>query len=346
VGLNRMTTTLTLRPPYLIFLGDETRKTYGKTGQGIADWRPEHCAGQLRLTPDTLHIGLPDLSVEEAIAAGAGSLIVGTALVGGSIPAAWINTLCRAARGGMDIVAGLHSRLDSIPALVAAASEGGAGLIDVRTPPANLPVGSGRKRRGRRLLTVGTDCALGKKYTALQIERDMLAQGLNARFRATGQTGIMIAGSGVPIDCVVADFISGAAEVLSPDNTDDHWDIIEGQGAIFHPGYAAVTHGLLIGSQPDVFVVCHEAHREVVSGWPHMPLPTIGEVIERTVAIGRLTNPAIRCVGISVNTSGLPGGERTGYLQMLSDRYGLPCVDPMAGGTQALLTGWEQLKPV
>lgn len=336
-----MTTTLTLRPPYLIFLGDETRRTYGKTGQGIADWRPERCAGQLRLTPDTLHLGLPDLSVEEAIAAGAGSLIVGTALVGGSLPAAWTDTLCRAARGGMDIVAGLHSRLDRIPELVAAASDGGARLIDVRTPPADLPVGSGRKRRGRRLLTVGTDCALGKKYTALQLERDMLAQGLNASFRASGQTGIMIAGSGVPIDCVVADFISGAAEVLSPDNADDHWDIIEGQGAIFHPGYAAVTHGLLIGSQPDVFVVCHEAHRETVSGWPHIPLPTIGEVIERTVAIGRLTNPAIRCVGISVNTSQLPGAERADYLRSLSDRYGLPCVDPMAGGTLELLTGWE-----
>lgn len=337
-----MTTTLTLRPPYLIFLGDETRRTYGKTGQGIADWRPERCAGQLRLTPDTLHLGLPDLSVEEAIAAGAGSLIVGTALVGGSLPAAWIDTLCRAARGGMDIVAGLHSRLDRIPELVAAASEGGAQLIDVRTPPADLPVGNGRKRRGRRLLTVGTDCALGKKYTALQLERDMLAQGLNASFRASGQTGIMIAGSGVPIDCVVADFISGAAEVLSPDNADDHWDIIEGQGAIFHPGYAAVTHGLLIGSQPDVFVVCHEAHRDVVSGWPHIPLPTIGEVIERTEAIGRLTSPAIRCVGISVNTSHLSDEERAGYLQSLSDRYGLPCVDPMAEGTMELLTGWEQ----
>lgn len=342
MGLSRMTTTVQLRPPYLIFLGDETRKTYGKTGQGIADWRRELCLGQLRLTPETLDVGLPDLSVEEAIAAGAGSLIIGTALVGGSISTAWIDTLCRAARGGMDIVAGLHSRLDRIPELLAAAGDGGVQLIDVRTPPTDLPVGNGKKRRGRRLLTVGTDCALGKKYTALQLERDLRERGINASFRASGQTGIMIAGSGVPIDCVVADFISGAAEILSPENTDDHWDIIEGQGAIFHPGYAAVTHGLLIGSQPDVFVVCHEAHRVSVSGWPHIPLPTIGEVIERTVAIGRLTNPAIRCVGISVNTSTLPDGERAGYLQGLSDRYGLPCVDPMAGGTMELLTGWEQ----
>ncbi len=331
-----------LRPPYLIFLGDETRRTYGKTGQGIADWRRDLCAGQLRLTPDTLDVGLPDLSVEDAIDAGVGSLLVGTALVGGSVSAAWIDTLCRAARGGMDIVAGLHSRLDRIPELVAAAGEGGVRLIDVRTPPTDLPVGTGRKRSGRRLLTVGTDCALGKKYTALQLERDLRERGIDAQFRASGQTGIMIAGSGVPIDCVVADFISGAAEILSPDNDDDHWDIIEGQGGIFHPGYAAVTHGLLIGSQPDAFVVCHEAKRNSLSGWPHIPVPTIAEVIERTVAIGRLTNPAIRCVGISVNTSTLADTGRDGYLQGLSDRYGLPCVDPMVTGTAALLMGWEQ----
>ena len=331
-----------LRTPYLIFLGDEERRTYGKTGQGVADWRGERCAGQLRLSPDTLDVGLPDLSVEDAIAAGVGSLLVGTALVGGSMPNAWIDTLCRAARGGIDIVAGLHSRLDRIPALVAAAEAGGVRLIDVRTPPADLPVGNGKKRHGKRLLAVGTDCAVGKKYTALQIERSLRQRDIDAQFRASGQTGIMIAGSGVAIDCVVADFISGAAEILSPDNDDNHWDIIEGQGGIFHPGYAAVSHGLLIGSQPDVFVVCHEARREALSGWPHMPVPTIGEVIERTIAIGRLTNPEIRCVGISVNTSRLSDAERNDYLQGLSDRYGLPAVDPMVEGAGALLTGWEQ----
>lgn len=331
-----------LRTPYLIFLGDEERKSYGKTGQGVADWRGERCAGQLRLTPDTLDVGLPDLSLEDAMAAGVGSLLLGTALVGGSVPAPWIDTLCRAARGGMDIVAGLHSRLDRIPELVAAANAGGVRLIDLRTPPAELPIGNGKQRNGKRLLTVGTDCALGKKYTALQIECDLRERRIDAQFRASGQTGIMIAGSGIPIDCVVADFISGAAEMLSPDNNDNHWDIIEGQGGIFHPGYAAVTHGLLVGSQPDAFVVCHEANREALSGWPHMPVPTIGEVIERTIAIGRLTNPAIRCVGISVNTSMLPDAERDEYLRGLSDRYGLPCVDPMVTGTAALLTGWEQ----
>jgi uncharacterized NAD-dependent epimerase/dehydratase family protein len=328
---------ISLRAPYLIFVGDERRVSYAKTGRGIADWRPELCRGQLRLDPQAADLGLPDLSVEEAAAAGVGSLVVGTALVGGSIPAAWVDTLASAARAGIDIVAGLHSRLDGIPALVEAAAAGGARLVDVRTPPPNLPVGTGEKRSGLRLLTVGTDCALGKKYTALQLELDMRAAGLDVDFRASGQTGIMIAGEGIPIDCVVADFISGAAEVLSPDNAPTHWDVIEGQGGIFHPGYAAVTHGLLIGSQPDAFVVCHAAGRTHVEGWPHVPLRSIGEVIERTVQIGSLTNPAIRCVGISVNTAALDPAERPAYLEELAQRYGLPAVDPLIDGTSAIV---------
>jgi len=326
-----------LRTPYLVFVGDEARVTYAKTGRGIVDWRREHCAGQLRLSSEACDLGLPDMTVAEAASTRVGSLVIGTAPVGGSIPPAWIATLTEAARAGIDIAAGLHTRLASIPELAAAAAAGSARLVDVRTPPPELPVGSGKKRSGLRLLTVGTDCALGKKYTALQLERDMRAAGLSADFRASGQTGIMIAGEGVPIDCVVADFISGAAEVLSPDNEPDHWDVIEGQGGIFHPGYAAVTHGLLIGSQPDAFVVCHAAGRTEIEGWPHVPLPSIGDVIERTVQIGSLTNPAIRCVGISVNTSTLPESERKEYLARLGKRYGLPAVDPLLTGTAAIL---------
>ncbi len=325
-----------LRQPYLLFLGDEARETYAKTAKGLVDWRRDICRGQLRLSSDALDLGLPDMDLAAAAQAGVGSLVVGTALVGGGVPAPWVATLCEAAELGLDIVAGLHNRLTDIPELVEAAKRGGGRLIDVRTPPDNLPVGTGAKRSGKRLLTVGTDCALGKKYTALQLEKDMRDAGLQADFRASGQTGIMIAGRGIPIDCVVADFISGAAEMLSPDNDPDHWDVIEGQGGIFHPGYAAVSHGLLIGSQPDAFVVCHAAGRSHVEGWADFPLPTIGDVIERTEAIGRLTNPGITCVGISVNTSARGERERWPYLQALTERYGLPCVDPVRDGTGAI----------
>ncbi len=329
--------TIELRAPYLIFLGSETRLTYAKTGAGLVEWRRELCKGQLNLAGGTIDLGLPQMTVAEAKAAGIQSLVIGTATVGGSIPDEWVDVLEEAVVLGLDIVAGVHTRLSDIERLTAAAAKSGAHLVDVRVPPKTLPVGTGKKRSGKRILMVGTDCAVGKKYTALQMEKDMKRLGWNADFRASGQTGIMIAGKGIPIDSVVSDFLSGAAELLSPDNTDDHWDVIEGQGGIFHPGYSSVTLGLLIGSQPDAFVVCHEAGRTHISGWEDFPLPTIEQVIERTIAIGELVNPDITCVGVSVNTSRLKADEREAYLAELSSRIGLPCVDPLQGGTDSII---------
>jgi len=334
--------TIQLRSPYLLFLGDERRPTYAKTARGLVDWRPELCLGQLRLTDETLDLGLADMSVAEAVDAGAGSLIIGTALVGGGISGDWIEILGDAARRGLDVVAGLHTPLSGIPALVDAAAEGGGRLVDIRQAPAGLKVATGERRSGKRLLTVGTDCALGKKYTALQLECDMRRRGFTVDFRASGQTGIMIAGQGIPIDCVVGDFIAGAAEALSPANDPDHWDLIEGQGSLYHPGYAAVSLGLLLGSQPDVFVVCHEAGRHDIEGWPGFALPALGALITRTTDLGRLTNPSIRCLGISVNTRPLPEAERLPYLEALSREHGLPCIDPLLTGTDALIDALDK----
>ena len=324
--------TLSIQAPYLLFLGSETSAIYAKTAAGLAHWRPELCMGQLRLSPDTVDLGLPDYDVRSAAEQGAKTFIVGTAVVGGAIPDAWIDLLVEALHAGLDVAAGVHTRLSSIDRLVEAASRSGRRLIDVRVPPPHIPVGTGVKRSGKRLLTVGTDCALGKKYTALALEREMKARGLTADFRATGQTGIMIAGSGIPIDAVVADFVSGAAEMVSPANDADHWDVIEGQGSVFHPGYSAVSVGLLVGSQPDAFVVCTEAGRTHIKGWQSFALPSIEGVIERTLDIGRQVNPDIRCVGISVNTSMLDEIARAEYLGDLSAAFGLPAVDPIALG--------------
>lgn len=329
--------TLRIQAPYLLFLGSEKSPTYAKTAAGLAHWRPELCMGQLRLTTDTVNLGLPDHDVRSAAAHGAKTLVIGTAVVGGAIPEAWIDLLVGALHAGLDVAAGVHTRLSSIDRLVEAAALSGRQLIDVRVPPPHIPVGTGVKRSGKRLLTVGTDCALGKKYTALALEREMKARGLNAEFRATGQTGIMIAGSGIPIDAVVADFVSGAAEMVSPANDENHWDVIEGQGSVFHPGYSAVSVGLLVGSQPDAFVVCTEAGRTHIEGWPSFELPSIDAVIERTLDIGRQVNPAIRCVGISANTSRLGELERTEYLAQLSADHGLPAVDPIATGVGPLV---------
>jgi len=322
--------------PFVVFFGDTADDTYGKTGLGLVYWRRAHCAGQLRLPGCGVDAGVPELAVADAKRAGVRSLIIGSAAVGGGIPSHWVETLNSAASAGIDIVAGLHMRLASLPGLAQAAVAGGARLIDVRVPPEGLPVGTGRKRRGRRLLTVGTDCASGKKYTALALARDLRAGGVKSDFRATGQTGIMIAGRGIPLDAVIADFVTGAAEMLSPDNDADHWDIVEGQGAIFHPGYLQVTIGLLVGSQPDAFVVCHDPLRHTISGWPEFPLPRIAAVIERTIAIGALTNPLIRCVGVALDTSKVAAAARGELLQRYAQETGLPCVDPLIDGTAAV----------
>lgn len=328
---------INLEAPYLILIGDVEDKTCAKTGLGLVQWRPDLVAGQFRFPGCPVDLGVPDLSVQEAAASGVRSLIIGVASVGGIIPDAWWPPIEEAARAGLDIVCGLHLRLADFPAIAAAAKESGARLIDVREPPKNLPVGTGRKRSGKRVLMVGTDCAVGKKYSALALHEAMRKAGLKSTFRATGQTGIMIAGSGIPIDAVVADFISGAAEVISPDNDDDHWDVVEGQGSLFHPGYAGVSLGLLHGSQPDAIVVCHEANRREVSGWPGYSVPSVADCIERNLLEGGITNPDIQCIGGCINTSMLPAAGRSSYLAALSAETGLPCVDPIADGCDAIV---------
>jgi len=326
-----------MKTPYLLFLGDEPDPSHAKTAIGIAHWRPEFCVAQMRLPGCGTDLGIPDMTPAQAATAGARTMIWGVAGVGGLIPSNWIDNLFAAVDAGLDIVAGTHASLNEIPGLAGAAEKAGVSLIDIRQPPAELPVGTGARRSGLRLLTVGTDCVVGKKYTALSIAREMQSRGIKCDFRATGQTGIMIAGGGIPIDAVVSDFVSGAAEMLSPENDADHWDIIEGQGSLFHPGYAAVTLGLMHGSQPDAFVVCHVADRVKVEAFPDFLLPSIAVLIAQTISNGRLTNPDIRCVGVSINTSSLAIEERDVYLSRLADEIGLPCIDPVATSVAPLV---------
>lgn len=338
-------TTVQLKAPYLILIGDLDDPTYAKTGFGMVDWRPDLVAGQLRFDGCPIDLGVPDMSVAEAVVAGVKSLLIGVAPIGGVVPDSWWAYIEEAARAGMDIICGLHFKLADFPAVVAAAKASGARLIDVRNPPPKLPVGTGIKRSGKRVLMVGTDCAIGKKYTALALDEAMRVAGMNSTFRATGQTGIMLAGEGIPIDAVVADFISGAAELISPDNDDHHWDVIEGQGSLFHPGYSGVSLGLLHGSQPDAFVLCHDATRTAISGWEHYALPSINDAIDQHVLMGSRTNPNIRCVGISINTSALAANVRLDYLAGLMEETSLPCVDPLIDGCGAIVEHIKQLYP-
>jgi len=321
-----------LPQPYLLFLGDTVEAGYAKTAFGLRDWAEDRCVGEFALPTATVSAGLPRLSPHDAVARGARALVIGVANTGGFIAEAWVPALVEALEAGLDIVSGMHARLEDVPELRTAAAVHDRRLINVRQPPRAIPIASGRKRSGKRLLTVGTDCALGKKYTALTLARAFENRGLDVDFRATGQTGILIAGGGIPMDAVVADFEAGAAEMLSPDADPHHWDVIEGQGSLFHPAYSAVSLGLLHGSQPDVFVVCHDPGRDRILGHEDYALPSIEEVIEATVLLGRRTNPEIRCGGISLNTSHLSQPEAERVLAETEARLGLPVADPVRGG--------------
>ncbi|HEY4445318.1 MAG TPA: DUF1611 domain-containing protein [Steroidobacteraceae bacterium] len=336
---------LVLPQPYLLFLGDITSAPHAKTAFGLRDWARERCVGEYALPGSTVTTGLPRLTPALAGARGARSLVIGVAPPGGVISAAWVPALVEALEAGLDLVSGMHTRLENVPQLSAAAARLGRRLINVREPPAGLTVGTGRKRTGKRLLTVGTDCALGKKYTALSLTREFKKRGVDADFRATGQTGILIAGRGIPIDSVVADFVAGAAETLSPDAAPSHWDVVEGQGSVLHPSYAAVSLGLLHGTQPDVIVMCHEIGRDRVLGLEDYATPGISEAIELTLTLGRRTNPKVRCVGVSLNTSRLSEDQARAALVDYGVKLGLPVADPLRSGPEldrlvdACLTG-------
>jgi uncharacterized NAD-dependent epimerase/dehydratase family protein len=200
-----------------------------------------------------------------------------------------------------------------------------------------IPVGNGHPRAGRRLLTVGTDCSVGKMYTTLAIERSMRQRGLAADFRATGQTGILVAGAGIPIDAVVADFISGAAERISPARLDGGWDLIEGQGSLFHPSYAGVSLGLLHGSQPDALVLCHEPTRRHMRGLPDYPLPELTRCLQANLVAAQLTNPTVKAVGVALNTSHLSEADAASACRRISGLLDLPCQDPVTMGVEAIV---------
>lgn len=326
--------TMVLPQPYLLFLGDTTEPGYAKTAFGLRDWAADRCVGELSCGGGAVSAGLDRLTPAEARERGARALVIGVANSGGRIGQAWIPTLIEALDAGLDIISGMHARLDDIPEIKAAADRTGRRLIDIRRPPRDIPIATGEKRAGKRLLTIGTDCAVGKKYTALTLARAFAARGVDSDFRATGQTGIMIAGAGIAIDAVVSDFAAGAAELLSPAAPPDHWDIIEGQGSLFHPAYAGVSLALLHGSQPDVFVVCHQPGRTHILGLEDFALPAIEEVIDLTVRLGRRTNPAIRCAGVSVNTAALDVDAARRLLADEAERLGLPVADPIRGGAE------------
>ena len=333
-----VTSDMQIKTPYLLFLGDARDALAAKTGQGIVDWRPDAVAGQMRLPGCGADLGVAELSISDAAGAGARTLVIGAVNPGGVLPDTWRVHIVEALEAGLDVASGMHVRLADIPEVAETAARIGRRLFDVRHPSGTFHTASGRKRTGKRLLTVGTDCSVGKKYTALAIERELSRRGVDTDYRATGQTGILISGSGIAIDAVVADFAAGAAEALSPDAGADHWDVVEGQGSLFHPSFAGVSVALLHGTQPDVFVVCHEPTRRTMRN-VKTPIAGIEDVIAETTALGRLTNPHVRCAGIALDTSALPASDAKRAIEETAHRFDLPACDPVRQGVGAIVDG-------
>ncbi|HYJ53360.1 MAG TPA: N-acetyltransferase DgcN [Allosphingosinicella sp.] len=323
--------------PYLLYLGNSTDPLAIKTSRGVAMFRGEDCVGEFRHDACPLTLGLPRLDMEEAVAAGAKTMVLGIASPGGKLGADLVADAAGALNAGLNVASGLHQRLRDVPFLATLAQERKLRLFDVRDAPSGLAVGKGYERLGNRLLTVGTDCSVGKMVTTIALTRALRARGIVADFRATGQTGVLIAGEGVAVDAVVADFISGAIEQLVPARWDNGWDLIEGQGSLFHPSFAGVSLGLLHGAQPTALVLCDEPGRAHMRGIPGRAVPELAECLAANLAAARLTSPGVRAVGICLNTSGMEPAAARRLCDSTADRMGLPCTDPVAFGVDPII---------
>ena len=332
-----------IKKPYLLFLGDAPDQLAAKVAQGIKDWTPDNAVGQLRLSGCSADLSIRDLSIDEALDAGAKTLVIGVANRGGVISEAWKKVLIEALNKGLDLASGLHNLLRDEEDLVAVANSKGRTLHDVRVPSVQYPIANGISRAGKRCLAVGTDCSVGKMYTAMAMDRLMRERGKNSTFRATGQTGILINGDGVPLDAVIADFMAGSIEYLTPDNDEDHWDLIEGQGSLFHVSYSGVTMALIHGGQPDALILCHEPTREHMRGLPEYKLPDLISLRDLVLPIAKVANPNCKVVAISVNTQNMDQDAALNYLSGLELQMSLPATDPFRYGAGKLVDALDKI---
>jgi len=274
----------------------------------------------------------------------ADALYVGIAPPGGKLPLEWRDLILEAIERGWDIVSGLHDFVHLNPDYAQAAARAGVHLIDVRHNHfRDIATGRGLSERCVRIHTVGHDCSLGKMVVAVEVQRALQAAGQRAHFLATGQTGIMISGQGVPVDCVVADFVNGAIEQLVRATEDADFQLIEGQGSISHPAYSAVTLGLLHGCAPDGLIYCYEAGREFVKGLEQVPLPSCEAQLDVLQRIANLRHPC-EVLGIAVNTRLLSAEAAAEEVRAAEQRFGLPACDVYRDGPAKLVAAAMALR--
>ncbi|HEV3479454.1 MAG TPA: DUF1611 domain-containing protein [Gaiellaceae bacterium] len=328
---------------YLVLAeGRSADEHYGKTMRGLVHYGPHPVVAILDSTrAGETYEGIPIVaSVEEALRRRPTTAAVGVATQGGRFPPAWRELLKDSIRAGLDLESGLHEFISEDPALAALAAEHGVELRDLRKPPPDLDVPTGENLRvpAKIVLTVGSDCAIGKKTVAVELDRAARRRGFESVFVPTGQTGIWIAGWGIAIDAVVSDFLAGAAERLVVEGARRGGELlwVEGQGSLVHPAYSGVTMGLMHGAAPHAFVLVHKARATHTEGYPEHPLPPLPELIELHE---RASLPLRRAtvVAIALHTGALSEDDARAEIEGVAAETGLPTADPVRFGADELL---------
>jgi uncharacterized NAD-dependent epimerase/dehydratase family protein len=322
---------------------------YGKTLRGVMRYRRESVVAILdtKRTGET-DDGVPIIgSVNDALCFNPDTALVGVATQGGRFPGDWQELLKSCVAKGLDLENGLHVRLRDIPGLPELAAKHGVELRDLREPPPDLSTATGENLEvdATIVLTVGSDCAIGKMTAICELDLEARRRGLRSVFVPTGQTGIAIAGWGIAVDAVVSDFLAGAAERLVVEGAkrgDLLW--VEGQGAILHPIYSGVTLGLMHGSAPHIYVLCHEVGRTIVEGdATRSPIPSLAELVELHERMSLKLRPAkVACVAL--NTSPVSEEEAHAAIAEAEQETGLPADDPVRFGTGKLLDAVLKLR--
>ena len=333
-----------LRPRRLLLLaeGHSNDPHHGKTARGVMRYRPEEIVALLDSTrAGEEQDGFPIVgTVDEALPLGATTALVGVATSGGRFPAAWRELLKDAIRAGLDVENGLHEFITDDEELSSLARAHGVELRDLRKPPPglNVPTGANLTHGSRVVLTVGSDCAIGKMSVALELDRQARGRGLKSQFVPTGQTGIAIAGWGMAIDAVVSDFLAGATERLVLEGVERGGEIlfVEGQGSVLHPAYSGVTLGLIHGSAPHAYVLCHQAGSRFVDEDERFPIPPLSTLARLHEELSLLARPA-KVRAVALNTRYLEDDAARAAIDEAERETGLPADDPVRFGGAKLL---------
>jgi len=335
---------------FVILTEGHSNPVTAKTACCVIRYCPEQVVALLdadqqgKRSSDLLSVGDVPVVGSLAEAADANALLIGIAPPGGRLPPAWRELIHQAIARGMDVVSGMHEFLNDDPEFARAAKETGARLVEVRnTRLTQIAQGNGLREDCLRIHTVGHDCSVGKMVTAYELTRGLKDRGRDAKFAATGQTGIVIEGEGYPIDCMVADFVSGAAEQLVLDNQHHDIVVVEGQGSLVHPSYSGVTLSLLHGCQPHGMIMCYEAGRTRPLGLDHLSLPPLGHIIQMYESLASVRGPS-RVIGIAMNSRTLTSGQADVERERARDEFGLPVCDIFRHGVDELVDAVLQLK--